>query len=114
MKKLSLHFFSSLKAKLLAMSLSLLVIPSLIIGLLGYIITDESTFEAGKVQLKQDVLHVFALIDEANKQVKEGKMTLPAAQEMVKEEVQLGPKEADGHRPINPSVPIGIWLYFCH
>ncbi|WP_083516122.1 methyl-accepting chemotaxis protein [Alicyclobacillus sendaiensis] len=110
MKKLRLHFFSSLKVKLLAMTLSLLVLPSLIIGLSGYIITAHQLSQAGKIQLKQDVLHVIALINEANKQVKSGKLSIASAQEMVKEEV-LGPKEANGHRPINPGFKIGRYGY---
>ncbi|WP_067935670.1 methyl-accepting chemotaxis protein [Alicyclobacillus kakegawensis] len=99
-------FFSSLRIKLLAMSLAMLMIPSLVIGLVTYEITKKQLEAAGEQQLKQDVLHVFALIDEANIQVKAGRMTLAAAQEMVKEEV-LGPKDKQGHRPINPRFKIG-------
>ncbi|MCL6624972.1 methyl-accepting chemotaxis protein [Alicyclobacillus shizuokensis] len=99
-------FLSSLRIKLLAMSLAMLMIPSLVIGLVTYEITKKQLEAAGEQQLKQDVLHVFALIDEANMQVKAGRMTLAAAQEMVKEQV-LGPKDKQGHRPINPRFKIG-------
>ncbi|MCL6598911.1 MAG: hypothetical protein K6T81_09225 [Alicyclobacillus macrosporangiidus] len=76
---------SSLCFNLLAMSLAMLMIPSLVIGIVTYEITKKQLDLAGEQQLIQDVLHVCALIDEANIQVKAGKMTLAAAQEMVKE-----------------------------
>lgn len=87
--------FSSLRARLLCLSLLLLIVPILILGTVAYEITKQQLETAGKEQLKQDVQHVLALIDEANKQVISGYVTLEAAQEMVKQEV-LGPKGPDG------------------
>ncbi|MCL6577436.1 methyl-accepting chemotaxis protein [Kyrpidia sp.] len=109
MKKFNLKtMISSLKSKLLIMSLALTVIPSLLIGLIAYEITQGQLEQAGKAQLKQDVLHVIALIEQADKQVKAGKMTLSDAQEMIKQEV-LGPMNEKGQRPINPKFAIGAY-----
>ncbi|WP_029421389.1 methyl-accepting chemotaxis protein [Alicyclobacillus macrosporangiidus] len=107
MGKLHLRdWISSLRFKLLVLSLALLVIPSLVLGLVSYTVTQNQLEAAGKEQLRQTVQHVLALIDEANGQVTSGQMTLEAAQEKVKQEV-LGPKDAKGHRPINPRFAIG-------
>ncbi|MCL6576135.1 methyl-accepting chemotaxis protein [Kyrpidia sp.] len=102
--------FSSLRTKLLTMSLALTLIPSLVIGTISYKITTKQLEATGMAQLKQDTLHVLALIDEADKQVKAGKMRLEDAQEMVKQEV-LGPKNEKGQRPINPTFAIGKYGY---
>ncbi|MCL6516819.1 methyl-accepting chemotaxis protein [Alicyclobacillus sp.] len=102
--------WASLRWKLLSICLSLLILPSLFVGVVSYEITKRQLEEAGRVQLKQDVQHVFTVIEQADRAVKAGRLTPEAAQEQVREEV-LGPKGPDGKRPINPRFAIGTRGY---
>ncbi|KEO85273.1 methyl-accepting chemotaxis protein [Tumebacillus flagellatus] len=101
---------SSLKAKLIAVCLLLLAVPSLIIGVLGYDFAKNQLDAAGEKQLKNDVHFTIELIHDLNQEVKNGHLALPEAQEMVKQSI-LGPKDANGKRPINQKFDIGEYGY---
>jgi methyl-accepting chemotaxis protein len=99
-------YLRSIRMKMIVLCLLLLLVPSLVIGLVGYNQSKMSLDESGKIQLKNDVRLVIAMIDALDKQVKAGLLTKEEAQEMVKQEI-LGPKNADGKRPINKKLDLG-------
>jgi methyl-accepting chemotaxis protein len=101
----------SIRSKLIAMCLLLLAVPSLVIGIIGYQMSKQQLDQAGKVQLKNDVRLVIAMIDAVNHEVKNGHLKLEEAQEMVKQEI-LGKKDANGKRPINKRFNLGENGYF--
>jgi methyl-accepting chemotaxis protein len=106
MKFKKMFLFQSIRTKLITLCLLLLLVPSLIIGIVGYQQSKNSLDDSGKVQLKNDVRLVIAMIDALNQQVKAGKLSLEDAQEMVKQQI-LGKKNAEGKRPINKKFDLG-------
>lgn len=96
----------SLKTKLVLMCLILLAIPSLIIGIQGYLSANNSLNELGARSLKNNVNFTIELIDSLQTYVDAGKITLEEAQEQVKSHI-LGPKQADGTRTINQNIDVG-------
>jgi methyl-accepting chemotaxis protein len=103
-------FFISLRAKMIVILLLLLLIPSLIIGLVGYQVSKAQLNQSGQVQLKNDVRLLNSTIEVLNNEVRAHQITLAEAQEQVKEEI-LGPK-TNGKRPINRQFNLGKNGYF--
>ncbi len=103
-KRVSLRFI------IISSVISLMIILFLVVGGVGYFIASDQLTLQGKQQIKQDVQHVFVLMEQANREVQQGTLTLSQAQSMVKNEV-LGPMEANGHRPISPTFAIGKYGY---
>lgn len=101
---------SPLRLKLTLVSLLLLAIPCLMIGMIGFKISKTELENAGRVQLQNNVRFVIAMIDAINKEVKAGHIKLEDAQESVKQQI-LGPKTADGKRPINKRFNLGTYGY---
>jgi methyl-accepting chemotaxis protein len=102
--------FRSIRTKLISLCLLLLLIPSLIIGIVGYQQSKNSLDDAGKIQLKNNVRVYLGMIDVLNQQVKVGKLSLEGAQELVKQQM-LGKKDAGGKRPINKKIDMGQFGY---
>jgi methyl-accepting chemotaxis protein len=104
----------SLRTKMIAFCLLLLAIPSIVIGTMGYHESKMFLDDSGKIQLKNDVHYVMAMIGTLNKQVEAGHISLDDAQEQLKQ-VILGKKEANGKRPINKQFNLGkygyLWAY---
>lgn len=96
----------SLRSKLVLMCLFLLVIPSLVIGVQGYLSANNNLNELGARALKNNVNFTIEMIDSLQKYVEEGKISQEEAQEQVKAHI-LGPKQADGTRTINKSIDVG-------
>ncbi|QSO51409.1 methyl-accepting chemotaxis protein [Alicyclobacillus curvatus] len=101
----------SLQAKLITASLVLLIIPSLITGLIGWQIAKQQLNLQSQQVLKSEVNLVNGTIAAVNKQVQAGYLSTTAAQEEIKNMI-LGPKEPNGHRPINPNFDLGKNGYF--
>ncbi len=97
---------TSIRTKLIIMSLLFLAVPSLLIGIIGYQSSANSLNTLGAAGLQTDVRMTIEMIDALQKQVKAGKVSLADAQEEVKEAV-LGKKDANGKRPINPRLNLG-------
>lgn len=102
---------SRLRLKLVTISLLLLAIPSLIIGTVGYYISESELDRSGRIQLKNDVRLVISMIDVLAKEVKAGHIPLEDAQESVKQQI-LGPKNSEGKRPISKRFDLGKSGYF--
>lgn len=88
------------------MSLIFLSIPSLLIGIIGYRSSVSSLNNLGSESLQTNVRLTVEMIGALEQQVKEGKVTLAAAQEELKEAI-LGKKDVNGKRPINPRLNMG-------
>jgi methyl-accepting chemotaxis protein len=97
--------------KLLIISLLFLIIPSVCIGTFGYYASKHALDESGATGLKNNVKMAIAMIDSLNAAVKAGQLSLEEAQEQVKTHL-LGPKNADGTRPINKNFDLGKNGYF--
>ena len=102
---------SSIKVKILVVSILVLLISNVCIGLFGYDISKRELNEKGEVILKNAVESAIQMIDIAQKGVEEGLYTLPEAQEMIKEKL-LGKMSAEGTRPIDSPLDMGENGYF--
>ncbi|MEH7883936.1 methyl-accepting chemotaxis protein [Bacillus sp. JJ1609] len=101
----------SLKLKLISMSLLLLAVPSLIIGIVGYVTAKDSLNELGQTNLKNGVEMAIQMIDSLDQEVKAGNLSLEEAQERVKTYL-IGKKTGDGKRKIDSPVDLGENGYF--
>lgn len=101
-----ISFLSHVRTKFLVICLALLVIPSLVVGIVGFRIAKDQLNQEGKEQLKQSVHLAIGMIDSLNAQVEAGHLTLDQAQETFRQQI-LGPKGSDNKRPINPKYMIG-------
>lgn len=95
-----------IRTRLIMMSFLLLLIPSLIIGLVSYKLSENALNDSGEILLKNHVNATIELISAMDEQVKAGNISLEDAQERVKQSI-LGPKQADGKRPINKNLDVG-------
>ncbi|MEK6264929.1 MAG: methyl-accepting chemotaxis protein [Clostridium sp.] len=100
----------NIRKKLILVTGLLLLIPVLTLGLISYVVAKGELEESGKVLLKNSVEMTLQVIDGEQKLVDAGKITLDEAQENVRV-YMLGEKNADGTRPINKSVSLGVSGY---
>jgi methyl-accepting chemotaxis protein len=106
MKFNSFFISKSIKAKLITISILILTIPMIILSLSNYQKSATSLNDLGKTNLKNSVKMSLEMIDDLNKDVENGKISLKDAQEQVKISI-LGEKNADGKRPINRNINLG-------
>ncbi|RRJ64203.1 methyl-accepting chemotaxis protein [Paenibacillus oralis] len=97
---------NALRPKFLILCLLLLAVPSLLLGYLAFNTSKQQLDESGQAQLKSSVRLAIAMINNLDKEVKAGHLTLEQAQDMFREEI-LGPKGSDNKRPINPKYVVG-------
>ena len=102
----SLFQFRSIKAKLIAFSLLLLLIPLIILGFSSYQQSKANLETVGKENLRNSVEMTIAMIEQFNQQVEAGNLSLEEAQEKVKIAI-LGEKDSEGKRPINKEIKLG-------
>ena len=74
---------TSIRTKLIIMSLIFLAVPSLLIGISGYYSSTRSLNELGAKGLQTNVRMTIEMIEALDKQVKAGKIPLKEAQEQV-------------------------------
>lgn len=96
----------SIQKKLIIVCLSLLIIPSLIVGIIGYNISKTELNTSAKTSLKNDVKLSLKVIEIANQKVKSGELSLSEAQEQVRETL-IGQKNNEGKRKITKDIDIG-------
>jgi methyl-accepting chemotaxis protein len=96
----------AIRTKLILVTGLLLIIPVITLGLLSYRVAKGELENSGKVLLKNSVEMTLQVIDENQKLVEQGKLTIDEAQERVRE-YMLGKKQADGTRPINKNLSLG-------
>jgi len=97
---------SSIKSKLILISIFLLTVPLLVASLISYQISTNSLDQLGKTNLKNSVEMTIEMIDSLNKEVEKGNISLEQAQEKVKISI-LGEKKEDGTREINKHIELG-------
>ncbi|MED4077378.1 methyl-accepting chemotaxis protein [Lysinibacillus fusiformis] len=98
--------FRSIKAKLIAFSLLLLMIPLITLGYLSYQQSKSNLESVGKENLRNSVEMTIAMIEQFNQEVEAGNLSLDEAQEKVKVAI-LGEMDSDGKRPINKNIKLG-------
>lgn len=96
----------SIRAKLILVTSLLLIIPVITLGVISYYVAKTELEESGKILLKNSVEMTLLVIEENQKLIDEGKLTLEEAQEHVRE-YMLGKKQSDGKRPINKNIKLG-------
>ncbi|HBJ00263.1 MAG TPA: methyl-accepting chemotaxis protein [Lysinibacillus sp.] len=100
-----------IRTKLIIISLSLLLIPCLIIGVSSYNSANKHLDDLGERMLKNNVEMALQLIDSMNYAVQIGEITLEEAQEKVKQNL-IGDLRSDGTREITTNVDLGEDGYF--
>lgn len=98
--------FRSIKAKLIAFSLLLLMIPLITLGFLCYQQSKSNLESVGKENLRNSVEMTIAMIEQFNQEVEAGNLSLDEAQEKVKVAI-LGEMDSEGKRPINKNIKLG-------
>ncbi|WXB93063.1 methyl-accepting chemotaxis protein [Bacillus sp. FJAT-52991] len=101
----------TIRTKLLIVSITLLLLPSLVIGTSAYFSSKKNLDTTGEKTLKNGVEMALQIIDALNQQVEDGSMTLGEAQEQARIYL-IGPKEEDGIREIKNTVDLGEHGYF--
>lgn len=101
----------TIRKKLLMISLSLLIIPVLILGAVAYQTSIKETDNLIESKLSTSVNLALALIENLEESVQLGLLTDVEAQEQVRT-ILLGTKRQDGTRPINDSIDLGPNGYF--
>ncbi|AMO86470.1 Methyl-accepting chemotaxis protein [Solibacillus isronensis B3W22] len=99
-------FHSSIKSKLIGISILLLIVPMIVIGMTSYQKSSTSLEQIGKTNLQNSVEFTLATIEAYNSEVSKGTISLESAQEKVKG-IILGEKNGDGTRKINASIDLG-------
>lgn len=106
MKLKSFFQLRTIKSKLILISILLLTIPLITLGFFSYQKSAMNLDELGKQNLKNSVKMTIEMIDQLNKQVESGKISLDDAQEQVKNAI-LGERKQDGTRPVNKEIDLG-------
>lgn len=89
----------SIKFKFIVVCCLLLIFPSVVVGSVGYVLSRQGLHEQMEANLQNSVRMAVELIRAQQELVKSGERSLAEAQEFVKETL-LGPKQADGTRPM--------------
>ncbi|WP_203364078.1 methyl-accepting chemotaxis protein [Bacillus sp. REN10] len=101
----------TIRAKLLIVSITLLLLPSLVIGTSAYFSSKKNLDTTGEKTLKNGVEMALQIIDALNQKVEDGSMTIEEAQEQARVYL-IGPKKADGIREIKNTIDLGEHGYF--
>lgn len=101
----------NLRTRLLLYISAIVVVFCIIVGTSGFLMAKSELDDKGETLLRNAVRMTLLLIEEQNREVAAGHVTLAEAQERVK--IQLsGPKRADGTRPYKSRVDLGDNGYF--
>jgi methyl-accepting chemotaxis protein len=100
-----------IKAKLITAGILLLLLPMLLISIITYSSAKRSFDTYGEVLLKNAVEQVLDMVELQQQAVASGAISLEEAQENIKV-LLLGPKDAEGKRPINDHIYLGGTGYF--
>lgn len=97
--------------KLILFTTAMLFIASIVIGISSYMVARNALIEKGKTILQNGVKSALILIDDMNKKVTSGSISLEEAQENIKLYL-LGPLNEDGTRQNNTPVDFGEHGYY--
>ncbi|WP_183187622.1 methyl-accepting chemotaxis protein [Brevibacillus panacihumi] len=101
----------TIRTKLIAITAFLLLIPSLLIGLSGYVTAKKNLDQLGSAGLKNNVKLALDAMEALNDEVQKGTLSIQEAQEKMKEKL-IGPLQSDGTRTIENEVDMGEYGYF--
>ena len=96
----------TIRKKLIASSLLLLMVPSLIIGIVSFNSAKNNLDELGATKLRNSVKYSLELIDAMNAEVEKGTLSLEEAKEIVKQKL-IGKKNEDGKRLLQTNINLG-------
>jgi methyl-accepting chemotaxis protein len=111
MTKTRKRFQLSIGGKMILFCLTLLCVPILVIGTISYQTTKEETTALIEKDLEHSVKLVAMIASSLDAAVQNGQVSLEEAQESFRRMI-LGPKQADGTRPINREIDLGENGYF--
>jgi len=101
----------NIKKKLILIISILFIVPMIVLGILSYNYAKHELDEKGQEILENSVKMVISMIDEKNKEVDRGTISLEEAQEEIKEYI-LGKRREDGTRDMTNNVNLGEHGYF--
>lgn len=96
----------TIKKKLIMLCLSILIIPTLAIGISAYNIAKNELTHAGEIQLKKSTTLVIGMIELLNREVEAGELSKEEAQEQLRLEL-FGEKDAENKRHIKEEYAFG-------
>lgn len=100
-----------MRNKLIALATLVILIPLLTVGIVNYFVAKQELEDAGTLGIKNGTYAVLDLIDELNKEVEKGSLTLEDAQERAKVKI-MGTMDADGKRSLDNRAKYGENFYF--
>ena len=103
--------YRSFGQKLILFFTITLIIASVIIGISSYLVARNALIDKGKIILKNSVESALMMIDDMNKDVENGTISLEEAQENLKQYL-LGPLNPDGTRQITSQIDFGEHGYY--
>ncbi|WP_409343512.1 methyl-accepting chemotaxis protein [Paenibacillus sp. MBLB4367] len=106
----SFRFTNTIRFKLLAACLFLLIVPILVVGTVSYDASKKESDALIEKNIRNNVQFAVELANSFTESVRNGTMKEEDAQERVKS-LLLGPKQ-DGKRPINANIDLGPNGYF--
>lgn len=101
----------NIKKKLIFITSLLFIVPMIILGIISYYYAKNELDKKGQEILKNSVKMVISMIEQKNKEVERGIISLEEAQEEIKE-YMLGKKRRDGTRSMDNNVDLGKNGYF--
>lgn len=101
----------SVRNKLVGLAIIVILIPTLLIGIVNYIVAKNELDSVGRLGLQNGALGITQLISTLDNQVKLGNLTLEEAQEMARSQI-IGTKNTDGTRTITNDITYGDNFYF--
>lgn len=101
----------SVRNKLMALAAIVILFPLIIVGTVNYFVAKGELDDIGRLGIQNGTYAVLDLIEEMDEQVKAGALTLEEAQERVRTKI-IGPKNADGTRPIDNPAKYGENFYY--
>ena len=101
----------SVRNKLVGLAIIVILIPTVLIGMVNYIVAKHEIDVVGELGLQNGVLGVTQLIETLNTQVQQGNISIEEAKEYVRTQM-VGPKNTDGKRTITNPITYGEHFYF--
>ncbi|WP_342566993.1 cache domain-containing protein [Psychrobacillus sp. FSL K6-4046] len=101
----------SLKSKLLVLALIVILLPLSILGLNNYLLAKKELDELGKMGIQNGTYAILDLIDELNKEVEKGVITMEEAKARVADKI-IGPLKEDNKRSITNPASYGKNFYY--
>ncbi len=101
----------NIKGKLIFITSLLFIVPMIILGIISYYYAKNELDKRGQEILENSVKMVISMIEQKNKEVERGIISLEEAQEEIKE-YMLGKKRKDGTRTMDNNVNLGKNGYF--